>query len=424
MEKNAFIWRRQYSPEQMDKIDRAHNVREWFDNETLNLSRFSRCQLIDRDRWYNHVDSFDGVWEGKDVIFEPRIRPLYYDYAMKVYKQALKDAFNYYPGFDKHYFVDGPQVGERQLVFPDRLDEAAYCWIRNRCFELAKGDDITVTETFKVYPDDSGVLVEETDRKGNQIALRSGVIVEISLDLEKTNEDSFNKIFNKTIKKIRKAISKGKPYPVDTKPRKYEEYLLGLITEFSLPELVLLNWDQARKPLSEADKRLFDAIEHFDIDAIKAALDAGADPNAVQEDDRTPLVEVVSYVHADYVPINSDEDYQQALIDYPGPTADEINRVVDMLVAAGAVIDWAGYKEDPPIVEACLNGQAGVIEHLLDLGADPSIRSVESEEVCWGDAWEYAAFRCDPMIDHDDDSAWKVLIDRFKYPFGDIHKTN
>lgn len=328
------------------------------------------------------------------------------DYAIAVYSRALREVVAYYPQFGRHTAVDGPLAGERRLVFPNQLDEAAACWIRSRFYQLAEKGDITVSESF----------VARFENGGATVGGRENVIVDVVLDRERTDKSTWEE--------VSAIVATGKPFPIDSRPRRCDVRLAcEMLAELSLPELVALNWSSVKKSLTEADRRLFAAIDAFDFNAAKDAMEAGADPNAISESNNdTPLTNVLDFRWIEqepYVP-RSQEEYIQRNKEL-GPNADEVIRFVDLLISAGAAVDWAGYDETTPLAEACLNADAKVISHLLQHGADPSIRCYHDEYPNnWGNAWECADYRCNPYVDNADESAWAALIAKWPAPYGDV----
>lgn len=405
--RDAYVWRRHLNYDQLTKIESLLRLRECLDAETVAACAFARCQLRDSDRRYMNYGAFHGDWDGLPSYFRPNLRPLFVDYAIAVYSQAIRDAVAYYPHFARYSVVDGPLIGERRLVFPDKLDEAAAYWIRCRFYELAEKGDISVSESFAIRPVDT-----------SSFGGRREFIVDVSLDHERIDE--------KTWKKVSDTVSKGKPFPVNPKPRKCEIKLASeMLTELSLPELVAMNWSSVRKPLTEADRRLFVAINEFDTNAAAEALAAGADPNAVSESNETPLTAVVLFRWIERrrdslnVPDASEEYFK--LDAELGPSTEEIIRFVNLLVSAGAAADWATFNEETPLAEAALNADADVVTCLLEHGADPSIRCFTDDHPGdWGNAWESAHYLCDPNIDKNDERVWNAIIAKWPAPFGNV----
>ena len=402
----AFIWRRQFSFDQMEKIKRVHSA-QGLSPAIRAQARYARCQLQDTDRRDRVHHCFNGDWEGHKANFELCLRPLFVDYAAAVYTRVLQEAFAYYPNFQRHYVEDGPYVGERRLVFPDQLDEAAAYWMRTRFWDLAEKGDVHVSESFSV----------QVNQRGSGIVGYTPMVVTVALDRERIDRETWEE--------VRQVVSQGRAFPVDTRPRQCDSHLSQeLLAELSQPELAMLNWDDLRKPLTAVDRELFAAIEAFDLARIAAALAAGADPNAVSESaHETPLTLVAEFRWADRVPSQTQADYEQALRDHPGPAPEVVIEVINRLIAAGAAVDWADLNETTPLAEACLNSEARIVEHLLKLGADPSIRCYDDE--CpgeWGTAWEFADYRGNPVVDNDDESAWNALVQRWPPPYGGVQR--
>lgn len=405
--REAYVWRRQLSHDQMSKIEKILRLRDRLDAATVADCVFARCQLQDSDRRYMNYGAFHGDWDGLPTYFKPNLRPLFMDYAIAVYSQAIRDVVAYYPHLARHSVVDGPLVGERRLVFPDKLDEAAAYWIQCRFYHLAEKSDIAVPESFSVRREDTSSFGGTRE-----------FIVDVALDRDRIDE--------KIWKEVSAIVATGKPFPVDHKPRKCDIKLAcEMLTELSLPELVALNWNSVKKPLTDADRRLFAAIDEFDFDAAAEALAVGADPNAISESDETPLKAVVSFRRierrGDSLKIPNDPKEYFKLDAELGPSADEIIRFANLLVSAGAAVDWAGFNEETPLGEASLHADAAVSAFLLGHGADPSIRCYSDDFPSnWGNAWDSADFRRDQNVDNDDESVWNALIAKWPIPFGGV----
>lgn len=409
MSAQAYVWRRQFSWEQLVKIQSVRWMRERFRQRNLqDLSRFARCQLRDapgqdevlgRERIKVRCD---GKWDGKRVAFEVTVRPLVKQYAIDVYARLLAAALRYYPTFTRWEAEDGPLVGERRLVFPDRLDEAAAYWMRAHAWRVMEDTDVAVAETCVV-------------------SVRKGAPKQVAVDLTVDRVPTPDEVREELVPRL----GRGGPLPVDPKPRKCDpNAAIGLFTELSLPELVLLNWEQVRKPPTAADRALHEAIGRFDHDGVRAALAHGADPNGILDEAsaNAPLTRVASFRFW-WQHESSGEPWAVLQKRYPGPSTDEIIRMIDLLVEAGAALDWAPPNEHTPLAEAALNGEEAVVRHLLALGADPSIRChTDDHPAEMGSAWDYAAYHCDEDIGNDDRSAWDALAEVWPEPFGQVRK--
>ena len=321
MRPNAYIWRRHFSWDQLEKSRSIKEMRRRFmPADLVERCRFARCQLQDTDKWDNAHRSCDGVWDGQPVDFDFVIRPLFAKYAVAIYNRVLADALEYYPNFMRHDVVDGSFVGERRLVFPDQLDEAACYWMLNRAWNLIESRDIVVAESCTV------ALEPESACAGD----RRKATVELYIDRPCVDQEMH--------KEVAAAMAPGRPFPTDPQPRACDAGIaMEMFTELSQPELILLNWDRVRKRPSPVDQRLHDAVARFDLKAVKAALADGANANCLPDTEGadTPLASVVAYKHNqryEHSGLSWDEFERK----YPGPSAEETIQMIDALVDAGA----------------------------------------------------------------------------------------
>lgn len=396
MSRPAYVWRRNLSAQQMRRLAGTRELRERvLPAKLAEDCAFTRCQLRLPGDWYDGHASVAGKWKGKQVTFDLRIRTLFLDYAVAVYQRVVADALAYYPGFTRYEVIDGPLAGERRLVFPDKLDEAAAYWMRVRARWVMEHTDVAVAETCRATHDKSK---------------RRTVTVHLSLDRPRVDRDTQDEVVA--------VMAEGQTFPVDPKPRKCDQQLaLDHFVELSLPELVLLNWPLVRKPPSETDRELHAAVEVFDLEGVRAALEAGADPNSTLGK---------PFAQTSLAKICESELWREqsgGRGSSAKPDTDLQIRMIDLLVEAGAAVDWAPPNELTPLAAAALNADAAVVRHLIDLGADPSIRCHDdNDESAWGSAWEFARYRCNPHVDNDDWSAWEALKSRWPEPFGSFGK--
>jgi hypothetical protein len=392
----AHVWCRQFSRDRLAEISGIGNARrQWLDEAIVAQSAFSRLQIGNTDRWYNVYNSFDGVWQGQDVYFDPTIKPLFIRYAVEVFRQALSDTLEHYPNFTRVEFEDGPLIGERRIIFPDRLDEAATTWLHSRFWQIAEKGNVRVEERFTAAFDHSGCRV------GNRVKVR----VAIDLDRPETNKTTWQE--------IRDSLSAGRMPEIDPTPRRCDPKLsIKMLKHLSIPELFALNWEACLPCLTNADLSLLTAAENLDIQGITDSMAAGANPNCFQKKTRqTPLGLIVEQT-AHWV---GDEGYTEALADEKDMLALD---AIDMLIDGGAAVDLAGYGESTPLAEACLHSNKKIITRLLEHGADPSIHCYDDYYIGdSGNAWSSASYRCDRQIDNDDPAAWDALIQFFTPPY-------
>ena len=407
LKREPFIWSRQFSMEQFDKMNRIGTIRRWMmDKKTIEMSRFCSCQPAIFRTYNDCGSSSEGLWDGKKVKFRISVRPLFVEYALAVYRQALLDTHVNYPGFDRHYFEDGPLVGERRIVFPDKLDYVAALWLYWRFDELDRNDVIKVSESFTVSP---------AEHQWSKEQMELDVVVVLDKPV----------IEWETCKEIEKALEEGAQYLInpDLKKCSLEPFENDPLVNVSLPELVYLNWDLARKPSTPLEAELFAAIGTFDYTRVKKALESGANPNALSDETfpDPPLGKAVDFKWCEKDTRTEGTDYEEHTRKHPGPSPAETIAMVDLLVAHGATVDWASLNEMNALSKACLSSDAEVIRHLLELGADPSIRCFDDSSP-WGvgTPWDYAFDRCEPMSNNNDESAEKAIMEKWKLPFEDV----
>jgi len=311
------------------------------------------------------------------------------EYAAVVYQQAVKDLMAYYPHCTRHEIVDGPMIGERRIVFPDFLNEAATTWLRSRFWEIAEHGNILLKECISSSPHDGGLCM---------------ILV---LDREKIDDA--------VSKNAAAVIANTGTFPVSDEPKRIEvKAMYEMLAEVSLPELVPLNWDDVKPPCGPHEKDLFGAISTLELEKMRNALLNEANPNALEEQypHNSALAALVSAV----------EFFDEK---FPGESKPEkiqlVIKGIHMLVEAGAAVNWAPFEENTPLAQACIQGDPEIIEALIELGADPSIRCYSDEYPSeWGTAWEFADYLCNPHASNDDFRAWNALMKHFKEPYGNV----
>lgn len=239
--------------------------------------RFASCQIRDPGGWYNTIRSFDGFWEGEKVSFEPVLRPLYMEYGARLYEAAAREAIERFPGFADHIVEDGPDIQERRLVFTDRAHDLVLPFIVNRMYALDADKAVSSTES---------VVVGETGR-GICVGGRRKLSLHVTLDRPATDEATWQE--------VQGCFSAGRMLPLDPSPRQCSFSLVRpMLCDLSWHELAYLNWAEVRKPLTPADEALLAAVRIFDPTGIARSLAAGADPNAFDDGDETPLTLLAS----------------------------------------------------------------------------------------------------------------------------------
>ncbi|NQU75698.1 MAG: ankyrin repeat domain-containing protein [Planctomycetes bacterium] len=117
--------------------------------------------------------------------------------------------------------------------------------------------------------------------------------------------------------------------------------------EPSSPEIIT-------EEVKDPDARLLKAIEDFDLDAVKSALEAGANPNRVSNT-RNP-----------FTPIG------YCLLFSDGHHEDECLKVLHILFGAGA--KYRPQYDNEFLISPCSSGYPKVVAFLLDKGVDPNTK--------------------------------------------------
>lgn len=396
----AYVWCRQFSRNRLADLAGIRSARRaWLDEKTIAQSAFSRVQIGNTDRRYKVWRSFDGIWEGRDVYFEPIIIPTFIRYAVEVFRHALSDTLHRYPDFTRVEFSDGPLIGERRIHFPDRLDEAATTWLHSRFWQIAEKGDVRVHEGYTAT----------FEKNACQCSGRVKVRFEIDLNRPETNE--------RTWEELHTVLSNGNLPEIDPTPRRCDPGLtVSMLEHLSTSELFALNWKHCLPSLREVDETVLAAAKGLDIPGVQRALASGANPNCFLKKEGLTAIGLAVEQTRRFV---DDEGGSDEVADRKESLA---LRVIDLLIDAGAAVDLAGFDENTPLAEACLNSSAKVITHLLEHGADPSILCFYDDYLGdWGGAWENADYRCNPHADNDDTTAWDALTKFYPPPYEGVY---
>ena len=376
----TYMWHRQLNG--LLPFQKLRGARGILPPETAKKSEYLRCQF---GLFYfdGVLKSFEGRWDGKDVIFDAWIRPLLVDYAALVYAQAVNDVLTALPTCTRHYFESGPLIGERRLIFPDGLDEVATRWLVQRFDEIAEIGNIEVRESLEILPSADGRRVRLNFAEDRE-------------EYDAYFEEELPHVFAE----LRSSVLAQTPFALETEYQSFELDHELFVQEFSLPELVALNWETAKPPNRGEEFRLFDAIRRCDLPRITKALAEGANPNAVADDNETVLVKLIRTLED-----RSGNGFSLVT------GLESVLAGIDFLVDAGASVNWAPLNTFTPLALACHIGNLTVIARLLELGADPTIRCDERDHMdSLGTTWDIAGDG-NPEI-------WNLLLKFWPNPFG------
>lgn len=398
----AHVWTRALSPDQFTKVRQVERMRRSLDPEIAAATQFARCQIRDTGPEYRTHHSFDGFWEGEPVTFDATARPLFMDYAARLYEAAAREALELFPGFTDHIVEESPELGERRIVFTSGKQDLALCYMLGRFWRLADEGKINVGESIRVKP----------DPWRNSGHGRRTLKLEVWLDRPATDEAMS--------KELEARLSRGEPFPLDPTPRQCDIKLVAAMrAEMSLPELTYMNWHHVRKRLTPADQALFKAVEGFDRSTIAAALAQGADPNAIDEYGETPLAQLAENDRWMCVTPEKGETEEDLKARVPPISPAERIACMEVLHRAGAHLDLTGPEGLTPLAYAVLSKHVEAVEWLLRMGADDTINCYDDSWLGnWPSAWHHAWAGSSIRRTEEAEQTWRMLRRHRQAPEG------
>ena len=261
-------------------------------------------------------------------------------------------------------------------------------------WKVIKDENISSCESLSVAPCSSRGYVEEQlpfKEYGNEIE-EGHYAVRVVVDREPITSQFHSE--------IQEVIAKGEAWPLSDTPKSFDYYkgLHDLFSEFSYPELAVLNREEAAEFLRSIDRELFEACSYLDINKIRFVLHRGANPNALKcEYIDTPLKELVWAVVNNQGAIQEPDQKDWYRGKYPVVQLTTQNKtaMVELLINYGAHPDVHWFEENTPLAIAACNDEEEIVSTLLKYGSDPSIPSFfDSGITNWPSAWEYATDEC------------------------------
>lgn len=299
-----------------------------FMNSTL-LDLYSRETFRDVGRVFRTCNNFDYspivfIYENAfriiaasdgDVI----ITPLIAAYMLKLLQSARKKTNEIYPDFLAHKWITGNGYFKKLVFTSNNFSEAkSFFW--KELQESADSGTIKVCES---------VVVDTFKSFNDEIKNR------VTLTALKTPDISSCKTYTE--------------YKCDTVPRTWKwNDIKDYFVELNTDEIALLNGKEFNFH-TKSDEPLFKSCSERNLEAVKKAINNGANVNSINEDGETPLSLVLSY----------SEEYDD----------DFLIRILDYLLEKGADINLFGFGGMDCITCAHLSSKPKIMEYLFEHGA-------------------------------------------------------
>ena len=220
-----------------------------------------------------------------------RTYTLKYWYAMQVWNTAIATTCNSLVGNDFLYILphwEDRNDSFRKLVNNERFNPEMVTELWRLLEDIANSGNIKVHEGFFIENATNGYFGAPSKC---HIETKCKFNIHVILDVGNVRNIKF------PVKDIWKH-----PFCKDDKVYKWEE-IKHLFCEVSLPVRELINHEWMRRE-GENDSELFKACKELNLDGIKSALAKGANINAFDDFDETPLTSAIKYykskgMHAD-----------------------------------------------------------------------------------------------------------------------------
>jgi hypothetical protein len=361
----AFAWSEYYTREQRMKISSIQNCWSRLFLEPEDRGHYARLQLSP-ERNHLHHSTFKGIIDGKEYTVHLAVWTLKLESARMIYNAALDRTAWRYPGWWEHIYVDGPDIGERRLRFISGAHNLAHVHMA-RAFKCLCEDHLVLDAVTKVEVmpcSRYGLTAGIAETAGEEIE-PNHQLVQVVIDVEE--------ISDAVISMLREQLENGKPLVVGDRRRSpvYEDIEPSLV-ELNLQELALLNRRDARKTVTEVDRKLLSACERLDRDGMELAIYQGANPNVIDEYEET-VFSALSQALTDHDQLLEHPEYRKNFSwNLPILCNDDKKKLMETLFHVSVNRNLAGFEKLTPIADAACGRQEELMKELFSLGGDPS----------------------------------------------------
>lgn len=386
----AYIWSYEFSRERMKLVEALRNVWEVLFDEQPDSGHYAPYQWIGSSDQGMSTQRFEGQFDGMACEINLRVITTRDWYARKVQMKALAQLRERYPNWDSHGFEDGTRIGERILNFDSEEYGLARFFLLSDLDAITSNPEFTVSEALFIAPLDAldNVGSEEGKLPRRRITLIRHLDTIDAVEVEALVKE----LKNGVLPEVAPGVFQFND----------DNFLDGFVC-LSNSELVALNWADARKP---HDAALREAVNRADYDAVSSALDAGADPNQLDEFNASLVFVAISG--------NSQIFYDPT----ERPPKDKILRVLRLLLQRGAHPDLHFFDMPSPLTLAVWYCDDEVVSLLLKYGASASIVTFfDTPTIEWPSAWDGAYTKMFLEQDSDAIGVWRALVMLRPSPF-------